>query len=309
MAAGSYERKDIVGGAPQTTISPGISAAASSITIADATGWPDGTNGSFVVAVDLGGASEEKILCSSRTGTTLTVETRGYDDTTGVTHADGATIDHVLDASTIDQANRYVNLQDSKGEWVVHNGTNPVAFDPGLAGDGSDDEYVIQALDSEATGFTFGKLVTVKVDASLPAATGVQQIAYDTTNNEVYVTNGTDWFRAVDALVVADDTARDSLVGATPDAGTWVYRTDYDFVERYTEGAWKPLTTPTFADTTARDAYYTSPSDGDKARISGTYAEYDYRQDEWIITNFKVTVAASAPADPHDGDIWLQPSD
>ena len=308
MAAGTYERKDIVGGAAQTTISPGISAAATSITIADATNWPDGTNGPFVVAVDLGGASEEKILVTSRTGTTLTVETRGYDETTGVTHADGATIDHVLDASTIDQANRYVNLQTTKGDLVVSNGTNPVQLSAGFAGDGSDDGFVLQALDSEATGFTVARLETVKVDASTPAATGVQLIAYNTTDNEVYFSDGTSWYRAVDFLVVADDTARDALVGATPDAGTCVYRTDYDFVERYTEGAWQPLTMPTFADTTARDAYYLSPADGDKARISGTYAEYDYRQDEWILTNFKVTVSATAPSSPHDGDIWLQPS-
>lgn len=304
----SYERKDIVGGAPQTTITAGINASDTTILIADATGWPSGTNGPFVVALGLGTASEEKVLVTSRTSLTLTVDTRGYDDTTGVSHSSGVTIDHVLDAATVDQANRFVNLQAAKGDLVIHNGTNPVNMAPGFAGDASDDGYVLQSLDSQATGWTFAKLVTVKVDASLPAATGVQQVAYDTTNNEIYVTNGTDWFRAVDALVVADDTARDSLVGATPDEGTWVYRNDYDFVERYTEAAWKPLTTPTFADTATRDTYYASPFDGAKARISGTYAEYEYRQDEWILTNRKFTVSASAPSDPHDGDIWLQPS-
>lgn len=307
MASGTYERKDIVGGAPQTTITSGITAGASSITIASATGWPDGTNGPFVVAVDLGGASEEKILITSRTGTTLTVETRGYDDTTGVAHDANATIDHVLDASTVDQANRFVNLQTTKGELVIHNGTNPVVFDPGFAGDASDDNYVMLADDAEATGWNFGKLETVASQASAPSAAGYRQVWYDETNNEIYVSDGSNWLRAVDALVVADDTARDSLVGATPDAGTWVYRTDYDFIERYTESAWKPVTVPRFASTAARDTYYASPVTGDRAFITGTHAEYQYREDEWILVNRKFTTSSSAPADPHDGDIWLQP--
>ena len=42
--------------------------------------------------------------------------------------------------------------------------------------------------------------------------------------------------------------------------------------------------------------------------ITGTHAEYQYREDEWILINRKFTTSASAPASPHDGDIWLQPA-
>lgn len=307
MAAGTYERKDIVGGAPSTTITGSLTAGATSISIASATGWPDGTNGPFVVAVDLGGASEEKILCTSRTGTTITVETRGYDETTGVAHDANAPIDHVLDASTIDQANRYVNLQTAKGAFVIHNGTNPVEMNPGLAGDGSDDEYVLLASNAAGTGWTFGRLATLVKNASAPAVAGVQRIWLDTTSNLVRFSDGSSWLIMGTIPSVADNTARDTLLGGSPSNGALCYREDYDFIERRTEGAWKPATRPVFASTAARDAYFTAPVTGDEAFITGTHATYQYREDEWILIHRKFTTDASAPASPHEGDIWIQP--
>jgi len=308
MAAGTYERKTIVGGAPQTTIVSGISAAATSITLTSATGWPDETDGNFVIAVDTGGASEEKMLCSARSGVTITVATRGYDDTTALTHDAGAVIDHVLDASTVDQANRFVNLQTAKGAFVIHNGTNPVEMDPSLAGDGSDDDYVLLADNAAGTGWSFGRLETVTSNASAPAVAGTVRVWIDTTSKLVRFSDGTSWVIASTIPSVADDTARDTLLTGSPTAGSLCYREDFDFVERYTEAAWKPLSQPKFTNTTARDAYFTAPVTGDTAFITGTHAEYQYREDEWILINRKITTSASAPASPHDGDIWLQPA-
>jgi len=54
-----------------------------------------------VVTVDRGTSSEEKMLCSSYTSTQLTV-TRGYDGTSAVSHSNGATCEHTLDATQID---------------------------------------------------------------------------------------------------------------------------------------------------------------------------------------------------------------
>ena len=66
-----------------------------------------------------------------------------------------------------------------------------------------------------------------------------------------------------------------------------------------------------FADDTARDAFYADSTvdlyDGAKAKTEDDYVEWEYRQDEWIRRNPKITVSASAPSSPHDGDIWLQP--
>ena len=53
--------------------------------VASAAGYP--SSGRFVVQLSRGQSDEEKVLISSRSGTTFTVETRGYDDTTAASHS------------------------------------------------------------------------------------------------------------------------------------------------------------------------------------------------------------------------------
>lgn len=115
-------RRDYSGGAAATTITSAINATATTITIASATGWPDGTNGKFFVVIDRDTSSEEKVLVQSRTGTVLTVASssdRGVDDTTATSHASGASIEHSISATDLDEANALVNLADAKGDVVV----------------------------------------------------------------------------------------------------------------------------------------------------------------------------------------------
>lgn len=102
-------RKEYVGAAVATTLSGAITPSSTSITIDATDGWPTGAVGPFVVVLDRGTADEEKVLCSLLTGSTLSVTTRGYDDTTAVSHALGGTIEHCLDSDTIDEANAHVN--------------------------------------------------------------------------------------------------------------------------------------------------------------------------------------------------------
>lgn len=105
-------RKGYSGGAAKTTITAGLAASGeTTITIASASGWPDGLAGErpFVVVVDPGLATEEKILCSQRSNLTVTISQRGYDGTAAQTHSTGAGCWHVLDADTIDEANAHVN--------------------------------------------------------------------------------------------------------------------------------------------------------------------------------------------------------
>lgn len=66
---------------------------------------------------------------------------------------------------------------------------------------------------------------------------------------------------------------------------------------------------PKFADSTARDAFFSSPVTGDHAFLNDTHSLTEYREDEWITINNKVSVSATAPATPINGDIWLQPND
>ncbi len=104
----AYERRDFSGSAVETTDSGSLGAGDTSISIAASTGWPDGGNGKFYAVIDPGTSSEEKVLITSRSGTTLSSVTRGADGTSAVSHASGATIRHCFSAVDHDEANYWV---------------------------------------------------------------------------------------------------------------------------------------------------------------------------------------------------------
>jgi microcystin-dependent protein len=101
-------RREYTAGRP-TTLTAALSIGATSFTIADATNWPTSTDYDFWVTVDGGTAQEERILCSARTGTTVTVATRGADGTTESNHSAGATIWPSWSATDADEANAHIN--------------------------------------------------------------------------------------------------------------------------------------------------------------------------------------------------------
>lgn len=107
-------RKSFAGAAVRTKLSGDLQQTAgvgAQFGIAITTGWPTGTNGPFVVVLGRGTVNEEKLLCSTRAGTVVTVQQRGYDGTVARQHlgVNNVTADHVLDAATIDEANLYAN--------------------------------------------------------------------------------------------------------------------------------------------------------------------------------------------------------
>lgn len=307
---GTYERKQFVGGAPATTITGAISDADTTWVIDSATGWPDATN-PFVAVINRGLADEEKVLVNARTGTTVSSVERGYDDTAAAAHTSGATFEHVLDASTIDQANRYVNLQDAKGEIIGHDGTNPVAVPAGTT-----DGFVLQRKDAEPSGLAIEKLITVLDQGTAPSVSGYVQLWFDSSTGMLRPSDGTSWEFVAALPVFANDAARDAYFGGTPtqDGVSCVVGTGASAQPQVWDGsAWirlAPVTEaiPKFADATARDAFYTSPATGDHAYLTGTHQLFEYREDEWILINQKITTSATQPTAPHEGDIWLQPT-
>ena len=302
MGAGTYERKQFAGGAPATSLTGSLSDSATSFDIDSATGWPDATN-PFVIVIDRGLATEEKCLVGARTSATLSSVTRGYDDTVAQAHSSGAVVEHAIDASTIDQANRLANLQDAKGEVLGHNGTNPVAIDAPSA-----DEHVLMGDTAESGGIKFARLETVKSQGSAPTVSGIQRVWFDTATGVPRFSDGTDWQLPAAAPIFASASARDTYFGGTPTQdGLVCYRSDGDCIQVWDGSAWKTIGHATVADTTARDAFFSTPIEGDRAYCTGDDREYQYRDDEWIIVNRKFTISANAPSSPHDGDIWLQP--
>ena len=97
-------RREFSGAVLRTTITASISNSDSSISVLDGSTYPSGNN-PFVIVIDRGYSDEEKILISSRSSNTLSVEQRGYDGTTAVAHTTDAYVDHVLDAAVIQDMN------------------------------------------------------------------------------------------------------------------------------------------------------------------------------------------------------------
>ena len=112
-------RREYVGGAQSARLTAGLGGTTLDLTIScnDLTNWPTGTGGTpFYVVIDRGTASEEKILCASRSGNTLTVYDdgitvgRGADDTSITAHSSNAVIEHVFTATDADEANAHINV-------------------------------------------------------------------------------------------------------------------------------------------------------------------------------------------------------
>lgn len=110
-------RREYQGAAFASVLTQNLGASAGDLTIYcdDLTNWPTGSVGPFYVVVDRGLGTEEKILCSSRTGNVLTVfddgvtTGRAADDTSLAAHNTNAVIEHVFTATDADEANLHVN--------------------------------------------------------------------------------------------------------------------------------------------------------------------------------------------------------
>ena len=129
-------RREYVGGAQTARLTSALGNTTADLTIYcnDLTNWPTGVDGRpFYVVIDRGTVAEEKILCASRSGNTLTVfddgvtTGRAADDTGIVSHSINATIEHVFTATDADEANAIVTLVASgnNGEIFVSDNTQP----------------------------------------------------------------------------------------------------------------------------------------------------------------------------------------
>lgn len=111
-------RREYQGGAQTAYLTAPLGGSTGDLTLTcdDLSNWPTGVGGrTFFIVVDRGLASEEKIICSARSGNTLTVfnngltNGRGSDGTNITAHANNAAVEHVFTATDADEANEHVN--------------------------------------------------------------------------------------------------------------------------------------------------------------------------------------------------------
>lgn len=129
-------RKGFAGAAVPTTLTAAMTAVSPAVgetfSVSSTSGWSF-TTVPFVVVIDRGRVTEEKVLCSDVSGLDVMVQQRGYDDTVAAIHAgppNPATVLHVLDSGTVDESNLHANtahnfefIQSSPSDtWIVaHN--------------------------------------------------------------------------------------------------------------------------------------------------------------------------------------------
>lgn len=99
------QRREFLGNVVSTTLSANITGSATSISVVDGSTFPTGSSNPFVIIIDRGTINEEKILISSRSTNTFTASSRGYDGVAAVPHSSGASVDHILDATSLQDMN------------------------------------------------------------------------------------------------------------------------------------------------------------------------------------------------------------
>lgn len=103
------ERREIIGNVVSTELNASLNDTDTSFTTVDDSAtatFPTGSTNPFVVVINRGKANEEKMLISARSSNTFTVLERGYDNITASSHNSGSTVDHVLDATAMQDMNK-----------------------------------------------------------------------------------------------------------------------------------------------------------------------------------------------------------
>jgi len=118
-------RREYTAGLP-TTLATAFNVGNPDFTVTAATNWPTSNDYDFFVTIDGGTPQEERVLCSGRSGTVITVATtpssgRGKDNTGEKNHAAGATVWPSWSAQDADEANAHINAASG-----VHNVTGSV---------------------------------------------------------------------------------------------------------------------------------------------------------------------------------------
>lgn len=155
--------------AAETTLSSGVDASTTTLTVSATTGFPAVP---FILAIDAGAAAQELVLVTNVAGTTLTV-TRAYDSTVGAAHDTGAVVAHSHAALDFREANTHVNATTG-----VHGAAGAVV--------GTTDAQTLTnktvALGSNAVSGTKAQFNAAMTDADFATLTGTETLTGKTVS-------------------------------------------------------------------------------------------------------------------------------
>lgn len=189
----AFLRRYFDGGGATVTLATSMASTDTSFVLSAATNWPGTSPNNFVVVIDRGTASEEKILCASNTGTTVTVASggRGYDGTSATTHSATASVSLCATAIDFDEANQVTHLLGNMATGTIPigqgTGTLPIGLAVGSAasvlGGGTSPAWVAgsngQVLGISGGSLAFQTLVTANTLTPIAKST-----SYAATNGQ-----------------------------------------------------------------------------------------------------------------------------
>ena len=139
-------RRSYAGAAPACTLTNSITAGdTTALLTGTVTAWNSTATGPFFMVIDPGLVTEEKVLVGTRTGSSLSVMTRGTDGTTAASHSAGATCYPVFTASDADEANTLASVMTTRGD-IIKMGTGPTVARLGIGASG----YVLTSDGTDA---------------------------------------------------------------------------------------------------------------------------------------------------------------
>ncbi len=278
--ADEYILKDYAGGAEATTLASGFTIGSTTMTVADGSSYPTGTTGPFVVVVDRGLATEEKFLIDTTSGTngvTFNIQQAGYDGTAASNHSAGATVEHCIDAYTIEQANRYVNLQTTKGDLIAHTGTTTARHAAGS------NDTVLVADSGQANGIKWSTLTAASL--ATDSVTTAKIVDLNVTTGKI-----------ADSAVTSAKIANDTIVDADINASAAIA------LSKLATGALPTAITVASANI-VNDTIVNADIKSDAAiaytKLAGVYTNGGS-------TNPVVTISTSAPTGGAAGDLWFK---
>lgn len=112
-------RRSYAGAAPACTLTNSITAGdTTALLTGTVSAWNNTASGPFYMVIDPGLVTEEKVLVSSRTGSSLSSMTRGVDGTTAASHSAGATCYPVFTSVDADEANAIAAVMTTRGDMI-----------------------------------------------------------------------------------------------------------------------------------------------------------------------------------------------